>query len=211
MQGADGEKERAGPVLRVAALAVAVLALAAIIGPRVAASGGGSSGEPPTDASLPGGAVLATTTLPAAATWAPATPPTPDRAAMAPTSTISAEAGYADEMAADSGAVRLVLAGPHAEREGPERTGFSAGETIWWHLRVTNSGGEYLWGVFVYLELYGAVSCSERQLDVGESADCWAPTTAVPGENQAEAMVTAWTETRMVTGRASYRVDAASG
>jgi hypothetical protein len=223
MDGADGERERFGPVLRIAALAATLLALAAVIGPRLASSGSGGSTESSVAGSLPGGTGAAfattTTTIAAAETSTTAAPPTTAVAATTSTTgttvpratTTTATAPFPVEVAPDSGAVDLALVGLHAGRYGPQRSGFFAGEAIAWHFRVTNTGGEYLWGVFVYLELYGPVSCSARRLDVGESADCWAETTAVAGSNEAEAWVTAWTDTRMVTDRMSYRVDAVAG
>ncbi len=209
MNGADGDEERSAPVLRIAALAAALIALVAIIAPRLAASGGGGSTESTVATSLPGGsgAGLATTTSstePPAATTTTST-------TSAPATTTTLPAVIPGEGTADTGAVDLVLVGLHAGRYGPQRWGFFPGDTIGWHFRVTNTGGEYLWGVFVYLELYGPVTCSARRLDVGESADCWAETTAVAGGNEAEAWATAWTDTRMVTDRLSHRVAAVAG
>jgi hypothetical protein len=89
---------------------------------------------------------------------------------------------------------------------GRSRSVFFAGDAIGWHFRVTNTGAEYLWGVFVYLEGYGPVACEARRLEAGVGTDCWAETIAAPAENAGEAWVTAWTSLRMVTDRLSHRV-----
>jgi hypothetical protein len=225
MQGHDGDKERFGPVLRVAALVATLLALGAVIGPRLAFSGGGGSRDSSTAAaSLPAGAIGAShitgTSVPERAeTTSPAAAPTTTSSTSATSTTTLPAASpsttapivAATPVDPDTGAVDLALVGVHAGRHGAERSGFFAGDTIGWHFRVINTGGEYLWGVFVYLELSGPVSCSARRLAVGESADCWAETTAMAGSNDAEAWVTAWTASRMVTDRVSHRVGVVAG
>ncbi len=97
----------------------------------------------------------------------------------------------------------LAVVGLHDGRYGPPRSAFFAGDAIGWHFRVTNTGAEYLWGVFVYLEGYGPVACEARRLEAGAATDCWAETVAAPDENAGEAWVTAWTSLRMVTDRLS--------
>jgi hypothetical protein len=223
VNGGDGAKERFGPVLRLTALAAALLALGAVVGPRLASSGGGGSRDSGlAAASLPGGAttssLITTTTQPEGGETGVPPAGTTEAASIGPTSTTSVTPASPSTTSpivaptlADTGAVELALIGVHAGRYGPEQAVFVDGDTIGWHFRVTNAGGEYLWGVFVYLELNGRVTCSARRLDVGESSDCWAETTAVAGSNEAEAWVTAWTETRMVTDRVSHRVDAIIG
>ncbi len=214
IEAGDGDKERFGPVLRLTALAATLLALGAVIGPRLVSSGGGGSGNSSTAAaSLPSAtttsAPITSTSLPeAVATTSSTVATTTTFAAASPSTTAPVVVPSEDP---DTGAVELALIGVHAGRYGAEQLDFVAGDTIGWHFRVTNAGGEYLWGVFVYLELYGRVSCSERRLDVGESAECWAETTAAAGDNEAEAWTTAWTDTRMVTDRISDRVAAVAG
>jgi len=200
------------------------LALAAVLAPRLAFSGGGGHSAGPAAASLPlvgttavGAIPLPTVTTTAApaeptTTTVPATPPAvPTTIApsggTAPATTTSLPAAAGPELpSADGGAVDLVLVGVHDGRDGPPRSRFFDGERVGWHYRVTNVGDEYLWGVFVYLELYGRISCEQRRLEVGESADCWAETTAWAGRNDAEAWVTAWTAVRMVTDRQSHHI-----
>ena len=186
MDGADGDKERFGPVLRVAALAATLLALAAVIGPRLASSGGGGSTgaprrlaprrrrddrarlRPPRARSLPAAVTTAVHDRGHHDDRSHRHVPPPRRARVVPAAS------------PDSGAVDLALVGVHAGRYGPERSGFFAGDTIGWHFRVTNSGGRVPLGG---LRLPGAATgrslCSARRLDVGESADCWAETTAL--------------------------------
>lgn len=204
MSGGEGDGERFGKVLRIAALAATLVALAAVIGPRLAFSGGGIDpaaaslpvdATPVVDTTRPGlPSALTTSTVPAPTTTTTAAPSTATTIPVPVTPAV------------DNGAVKLTLAGRHAGRYGPERVGFFAGETIGWHFRVTNSGEEYLWGVFVYLELSGPVACTSRRLAVGTSTDCWAETTALAPRSTAEAWVTAWTEVRMVSDRVSHRV-----
>lgn len=224
MSNADGQNERFGPVLRIIALAATLLALAAVIGPRLASSPGDASQDGAAPASLPNAstavpnhdvpalptgnapdptgslAPFPTTTVPAPVTT---TPPTTTPLVATTTTTTGVAPAVAPR---DGGAVDLALAGVHAGRYGPQRAAFFPGDDIAWHFRVTNTGAEYLWGVYVYLELYGPVACMARRLEVGESTDCWAQAVAFAGDNSAEAWVTAWTEIRMVTDRVSGRV-----
>jgi len=218
MSGAEGDGERFGQVLRITALAATLVALAAVIGPRLAFSGGGG-GIDPAAASLPVDATPVvnttrpalpsaptTSTVPATTTTTTSTPADTTTTTAPSTATTIPVPVVPVTPAADGGAVKLSLAGMHAGRYGPERVGFFAGETIGWHFRVTNTGEEYLWGVFVYLELSGPVACTSRRLAVGTSTDCWAETTALAPRSTAEAWVTAWTEVRMVSDRVSHRV-----
>ena len=158
IEAGDGDKERFGPVLRLTALAATLLALGAVIGPRLASSGGGGSGDSSTAAaSLPSAtttsAPITSTSLPeAVATTSPTVATTTTFAAASPSTTAPLVVPAEDP---DTGAVDLALIGVHAGRYGAEQSGFVAGDTIGWHFRVTNAGGEYLWGVFVYLEIYG--------------------------------------------------------
>ncbi|MBN2114363.1 MAG: hypothetical protein JW785_09580 [Acidimicrobiia bacterium] len=213
MPEGKGEEERSGPVLRIAALLAALLALTAVIAPRVAFSDGAEGA-----ASSPSPAVPATPAAPDPGTTTAATagvvlsgddddrPPcgTLDSGGTPTTSAPAATGGTVTET--DEGEVTLTLAGLHAGREGPRRGSFFPDDRIGWHFQVANTGGEYLWGVFVYLELYGPVVCNARRLAVGEAADCWAETWAQPGSNDAEAWVTAWTTSRMVFSRVSHRI-----
>lgn len=229
MHGGDGDREGFGRALRLGALAVSLLALVAVVGPRLASSGGGGA---PAAASLPAGAAAGVThdataaaSGPAnsaggteaagtAALTSPATTTTAATAASAVSTTtmvmaVAAAAAPTTTTApseVDGGAVDLAVAGLHAGRNGPPRQGFFAGDLIGWHFRVTNIGDEYLWGVFVYLEGYGPVTCAARRLEAGSGTDCWAETTAAPGEEAGEAWVTAWTSLRMVSDRLSQRI-----
>lgn len=218
MNGAGAERERLGRVLRGGALAACVLALVAVVGPRLASSSGGGapgltvpSGRPDT---------TGVTTGAPSSTSAPSTPTNTTAGATAATSpvvTTSVGATTTTPITTtttttaslppgpDEAAVSLAVAGLHDGLNGPQRAGFFAGDAIGWHFRVTNTGGEYLWGVFVYLEGYGRVACEARRLEAGAATDCWAETIAAPEEDAGEAWVTAWTSLRMVRDRLSHR------
>jgi len=208
MDGADGDRERLGRMLRGGALAVCLLALVAVVGPRLAYSGHEGAPAAAVPIGTPG-----TTSVTAAApssTGAASTPTnTSASAAVTTSSAVTTTAGTTTPSLAsgpDDGAVSLVVAGLHDGLYGPPRSSFFAGDAIGWHFRVTNTGGEYLWGVFVYLEGYGPVACEARRLEAGAGTDCWAETVAVPDQSAGEAWVTAWTSLRMVTDRLSSRV-----
>lgn len=223
----DGERH--GRVLRVGALAAAALALVAVLGPRLAFSGGGSHPEaataPPDGLAGPGpqaaglqvvatttsAAAAPPTTLPTASTPTTTTTPAPASTTTTNSTSTTTTVPLPPQAPPDGGAVRLSLAGIHAGLHGPQVGFFVPGEPIGWHFRVTNTGDEFLWGVFVYLELYGPVACSEPRLEPGASADCWAETPAYDGRNQAEAWLTAWTGTRMVADRLSYNIALGAG
>lgn len=225
MSGADGDREWLGRVLRGAALAACLVALVAVIGPRLASSGGGApvgalpAGTPGTIslmASTPGGTSAASATTTATTTTATTTTTTTTTASADSSSVVTTAAAASSTSPTsltpalgsgpDEGAVSVAVLGLHAGTFGPPRSGFFAGEAIGWHFRVTNTGAEYLWGVFVYLEGYGPVVCEARRLEVGAGTDCWAETIATPDQNAGEAWVTAWTSLRMVTDRLSCRI-----
>jgi hypothetical protein len=218
MDGEDGDKERFGPMLRLAALAATLLALAAVIGPRLVSSGGDGPAE--AAASLSAAAAAAshtggpsippppttTSTPPTTSTTSTTLPPATTTTLARPVTTTTLPVVAPDDAGTDGGAVELTLVGLHSSRYGPPRSPNFAGGLIFWHFRVANTGPEYLWGIFVYLEAYGPIGCDTRRLDVGESADCWAETRALEGDDSAIAWVTAWTRTHMVSSRLSHRV-----
>jgi len=214
MDGADGDRERLGRMLRGGALAVCLLALVAVVGPRLAFSGHGGAPAASIPTGTPGttgvtaaapsstseASTTTSTTAGATVTTSPTVTTTTEATTTTTTNTPRPAAGP------DEGAVGLAVAGLHDGLYGPPRSGFLAGDAIGWHFRVTNTGGEYLWGVFVYLEGYGPVACEARRLEAGAGTDCWAETVAVPDQSAGEAWVTAWTSLRMVTDRLSSRV-----
>jgi hypothetical protein len=212
MHEADGDRERLGRMLRGGALAVCLLALVAVVGPRLAFSGHEGAPAASVPSFTPGTTIVtaaapsstsavSTTTSPTVTTSSAGVGVTADATTTtAATTTPSLAAGP------DEGAVSLSVAGLHDGLYGPPRSGFFAGDVIGWHFRVGNTGGEYLWGVFVYLEGYGPVACEARRLEAGAATDCWAETIAAPDESAGEAWVTAWTSLRMVTDRLSHRV-----
>ncbi len=97
----------------------------------------------------------------------------------------------------DGGAIELLLA--QADREH----GLEDGGTATWQITLSNTGDEYLWGVYAYLEGHGAVRCEQRQLAVGGSTVCMADQVVWAGEQSAAAWATAWTANRMVEAEAS--------
>jgi len=76
------------------------------------------------------------------------------------------------------------------------------GELVPMEIEVTNTGDQYLWGVYAFLELSGRAVCDDRQLAVGASTVCRADRRAWAGEQTAVAWATAWTINRMVEGEA---------
>ncbi len=82
--------------------------------------------------------------------------------------------------------------------DGKEAVLITDGDLLTWTFRVTNEGSEYLWGVYVYLELHGPVQCDTTRLAPGQSAECIIQTTAQEGRHDAWAWVTAWTSDAMI-------------
>ncbi len=97
----------------------------------------------------------------------------------------------------DGGAIELLLA--QADREH----GLEDGGTATWEITLSNTGDEYLWGVYAYLEGHGVVRCDQRQLAAGASTVCMADQVVWAGEQSAAAWATAWTAHRMVEAEAS--------
>ena len=93
------------------------------------------------------------------------------------------------------------LLGP---RDGKETVILEDEDMVDWHFRATNSSSEELWGVYVYLEGYGHVTCDDTYLAPGETTDCWAATKVWTGEQSADAWATAWTLEPQVADEISY-------
>lgn len=225
MTSTEGDKERFGLLLRIAALVAAVLGLAAVIVPRLAFSEPGDTQTGGIVAPVVSGAPVLNPATPPSTSGTTATTTTTTTAAPGPLDPAApADGGVADPSARpvppvppfpeivipvveiDGGALELTLVGTYAGRYGPAATDFREGDAIAWRFRVTNTGDEYLWGVYVYLEGYGRVVCGQRRLPAGASTQCWAETTALAGANEADAWMTAWTELRMVVDRMSHVV-----
>jgi hypothetical protein len=196
----ETRRERWVPILRAAALIGAIIALVAVVAPRLASSRG-SQPTPTTVASAPADSsttaltirLPSTTEAPTAAS-SPTTTSPPTENATAPTTT--------EPLVQDGGAVSLTLVG--LEPNGVVNASIVDGDSLVWHFRVTNSGEQYLWGVYVYLELRGWVPCDDHRLEIGASTDCWVQSIAWAGQDNAEAWVTAWTETHRVEDIMSY-------
>ena len=45
-------------------------------------------------------------------------------------------------------------------------------DEVRWQITVHNTGTEYLWGVYAYLEGFGRVGCSDRRLSPGQTSEC---------------------------------------
>ena len=193
-------------------LVVAVLLQSGKAADLAGAFGGGGSQTGPAAAALPAAAASeprpTTTNAPVApATTAARPPATSPTTIPASTTTVTTVPVFATTTApapgssnengvVDGGAVALTLAGLTDGALGAARFSFFADDPIGWHFQVKNTGDEYLWGIYVYLEFYGPVTCNARRLDAGEATECWAETTAQAGSNVADAWVTAWTRER---------------
>jgi hypothetical protein len=75
------------------------------------------------------------------------------------------------------------------------------GGTARWEITVTNRSGEYLWGVYVYLEGFGKVECGSRQLDVDVATTCFADQPVWQGDHLGIAWVTAWSTDEMMESK----------
>jgi len=86
--------------------------------------------------------------------------------------------------------------GEDADRpRGPE---IPVGSTVTWTYVVTNTGSEPLWGIYLYDDREGRITCPARYLDIGKSMTCTASGTARAGQYANTAWVTAWGYTTMV-------------
>ena len=72
--------------------------------------------------------------------------------------------------------------------------GVSAGSQIDVTYVITNNGDETLYGVYLYDEDYGHVTCPMRWLKPGQSMTCSITVTAMSGTHGDEAWVDAWTD-----------------
>ena len=194
--------DRFGPALGVLALAGAVFALVAVAAPRLGITGSAQTAAPDAAASvsaapsgvdqtpedLPPAAGMATTTTTPEATTFTTTAPQPTTTAPEVTTTTAAP---------DRAEIELVVV-MTTDRDGQETSRFHQGDSITWRFLVTNTGDEYLWGVYVFLEHHGPVPCDSRRLEPGAATVCRIDTVAKEGRHEAEAWATAWTDTRMI-------------
>ena len=98
---------------------------------------------------------------------------------------------------ADGGAIEISL------DQAALGSALEDGGTATWEITLSNTGDEYLWGVYAYLEGHGTLVCDRRQLAVGASTVCLADQVVWAGEQTAAAWATAWTANRMVEASAS--------
>jgi hypothetical protein len=81
---------------------------------------------------------------------------------------------------------------------------FHHDDEVRFRITVFNSGNEYLWGVYAYLEGYGRVGCSDRRLAPGEASECIARVRLDAEDYVADAWATAWTETEEIRSQDRY-------
>jgi len=183
--------------------AVAGIAFAAalIVGPIVATSGVDAGGSEQSHSGYTDGTTAARTALTIEAAFEPITEPAPPPEAPA---AVPAPAG-APAVIEPAVVTPTVPTVPSPVRSPELETtltlsnpNLADGSAATWKITVTNQSDEYLWGVYAYLEGFGAVTCGSRQLDAGESTTCWADDTVWAGTHEAAAWATAWTVDRMV-------------
>lgn len=76
----------------------------------------------------------------------------------------------------------------------PRGTTVEVGDSVAWRIQVTNATSDELWGVFAYVEGFGAALCDASHTYAGETTDCWATGPAFAGTGNVVAWVNAWTE-----------------
>ena len=69
------------------------------------------------------------------------------------------------------------------------------GATVTWTYVIRNTGQQTLWGIFLYDEQEGRVTCPSRSLQPGRSMTCTLTDTARLGQYANEAWVDAWGDT----------------
>jgi len=194
-------KTRRWPFL---ALAASAFALVMTVGPIVATSGVDAGGSEQSHAGYNVGMMAARSAIAAAQSDAPSidSAASDDEPVAIPASPVVAPIVDTDP----DPVIEPVATEPPAIREDDaidiilELSGddITDGSTGTWKITVSNQGDEYLWGVYAYLEGLGQVACEHRQLDIGESTNCWANQITWTGDHEAIAWVTAWTTDRMV-------------
>jgi len=160
---------------------------------REAAAQGSTAAVPTIAEAPPGTSPQTSAPAPTSTTTIPADPPAtavdpPDVAAIA-----------ASIPPIDGGAIEITMSLP------PDGEPLTDGGTATWEIALANTGDEYLWGVYVYMEGYGALKCDQRQLSIGASATCRVDQGVWAGEQSATAWVTAWTANRMVEAATSQQ------
>jgi len=99
----------------------------------------------------------------------------------------------------DEPAIDIEKATNGFDADDPTGPSIPSGDTVEWTYVVTNTGAEPLWGIFVYDEEEGSITCPERFLDIGDSMTCTHYGTAIEGQYANEAWVTGWGYNRFVT------------
>ena len=122
-----------------------------------------------------------------------------------PAGTLPADASIPESVAGipiDGGEITLSL-------RRLDDASIGGGDLVPLEIEVTNTGDQYLWGVYAFLELSGRAECDDRQLAVGASTVCRADRRTWAGEETAVAWATAWTINRMVEGEAMVVIQTA--
>lgn len=78
------------------------------------------------------------------------------------------------------------------DADNPPGVSLTAGSQVTVSYLVTNQGGEWLWGIFLYDEDYRAITCPQRSLAPGAAMTCSIQTTVKSGLNGNDAWVDAW-------------------
>jgi hypothetical protein len=84
------------------------------------------------------------------------------------------------------------------DADTPTGPRIDVGDKVTWTYVITNTGDETLYGVYVYDEEEGQVTCPMRTLRPGQSMTCTLEGRAMEGQYANEAWVTGWTDNGMV-------------
>lgn len=189
-----------------ALLATGVFAAAVLVGPRLLVSGVDAGGSAEVFAADAEGASLELTTSASVGVAlgdngdVAVNPPVPVPPAIRPE---SLPAAVRLDGLTDEGALTVTVAPVEA---GP----YHHDDEIRFRIAIVNSGTEYLWGVYAYLEGYGEVECSDRRLAPGEASECVARVRLDAEDFLADAWATAWTESEEIRSgdRFTARIEA---
>lgn len=173
----------------IAAVAAGLFAAAVLVGPRFLMSGidaGGSDGAYAADVDLSSVELAASTPLAFAGGPVPTT--TTSTTTTIPVTTVPVVPGGTTLGGGTHGEITVTVA-------PLDSAPYRHDDEVRWRITVRNSGTEYLWGVYAYLEGFGRVGCSDRRLSPGQTSECIARIRMDPGDYTADAWATAWTET----------------
>lgn len=183
------------------AVAAGLFATAVLVGPRLLTAGVDAGGSQSVFAAGGDASALelsAGTTLDAAIAAAPPEPGSvfsPRHQPLPSAARLDGDPGGAGRDAGDpvpeGGLISVSV-------EPLDRGPFHHDDEVRLQITVRNIGGEYLWGVYAYLEDYGRVDCSDRRLAPGDTSECIARVRLGTDDFTADAWATAWTETEEI-------------